>query len=285
MPKFKVKRAGLLKDFLARSLDISATRAKKLLDARKVFVNQQRVWIAGYRLQAGDIVETADIPASFPSGLTIRPPRGAKPPYAIAAEDNEYLIINKPAGLLVNQQANSLENLLRQDLKNPQIRAAHRLDKDTSGVVIFAKNQTAFTEIVKVFQKFGVEKHYRGIAQGDLRRKFPEKFTLDQPLNGQSAETRVRVLRSNNLASYFAAQIITGRKHQIRAHLAQAGFPLLGENIYQTAALKNAVYRRTPRQMLHAESVRFINPCSGKILQAAAPEPPDFQNILRDLKL
>ncbi|MDR1452701.1 MAG: RluA family pseudouridine synthase [Candidatus Margulisbacteria bacterium] len=294
MSKFKVKRVCPLKKFLAQSLGLSATQAKKLLDARKVFVNQQRVWIAGYSLKAGDIVETADL-AAAPNIHPRHPQNGVEARnqtdtersirYVIAAEDNEYIIVNKPAGLLVNQHPGSLEALLQKDLKNPQIRAAHRLDKDTSGMVIFAKNPNAFAEIVRVFQKFGVEKHYRGIAQGDLRRKFPAKFTLDQPLQGQSAETRVRILQSNNLASHFAAQIITGRKHQIRAHLAQVGFPLLGENIYQTAALKNAVYRRIPRQMLHAASIRFTNPCSGKILQAAAPEPPDFQNILKALKL
>ncbi|GBR75793.1 23S rRNA pseudouridine synthase D [Candidatus Termititenax persephonae] len=291
MPRFTVKRAGLLKDFLAQSLGISATQAKKLLDAKKVFVNQQRVWIAGYKLKPGDAVETtADISASLnvhaaqrQLSRTAGGNRSVR--YVVAAEDSEYIIVNKPAGLLVNAQANSLENLLQKDLKNPQIRAAHRLDRDTSGVVIFAKNAAAFAEIVKVFQKFGVEKYYRGIAQGDLLRKFSAKFTLNQPIDGQSAETRIRVLKTNALASYFEAQIITGRKHQIRAHLAQAGFPLLGENIYQTAALKNAVYRQAPRQMLHAAAVRFINPFSGKILQAAAPEPPDFQNTLRALKL
>ncbi|MDR1113544.1 MAG: RluA family pseudouridine synthase, partial [Candidatus Margulisbacteria bacterium] len=256
---------------------ISATQAKKLLDAKKVFVNQQRVWIAGYKLQTGDAVEIA---TDIEQSRNVRSVR-----YTIVAEDNEYIIVNKPAGLLVNAQTNSLENLLQKDLQNPQIRAAHRLDKDTSGVVIFAKNQNAFAEIVKVFQKFGVEKYYRGIAQGDLLKKFPVKFTLDRPIDGQSAETRIRVLKTNALASYFEAQIITGRKHQIRAHLAQAGFPLLGENIYQTTALKNAIYRQAPRQMLHAAAVCFTNPCSGKILQAAAPEPPDFQSVLRDLKL
>jgi RluA family pseudouridine synthase len=233
-------------------------------------------------LKFGDVVEiTPDTSRASVSGqnkqFSIR--------YVIAAEDNEYIIVNKPVGLLVNAHKNSLENILQKDLNNPQIRAAHRLDRDTSGAVIFAKNQNAFAEIVKVFQKFGVEKYYRGIAQGDLLKKFPAKFTLHQPIDGQSAETRVRVLQSNNLASYFEAQIITGRKHQIRAHLAQAGFPLLGENIYQTAAVKNAVYRQIPRQMLHAAAVRFTNPCSGKILQAAVPEPPDFQDTLRALQL
>ncbi|MDR1323843.1 MAG: RluA family pseudouridine synthase [Candidatus Margulisbacteria bacterium] len=299
MQKFKVKRTGLLKDFLAQSLGISATQAKKLLDARKVFVNQQRVWIAGYKLKTGDAVEiAADISTAYPQdtplpdGLSVNVRiakhqsngnRNAR--YTIVAEDSEYIIVNKPAGLLVNAQANSLENLLQKDLKNPQIRAAHRLDRDTSGVVILAKNQNAFAAIVKVFQKFGVEKYYRGIAQGDLLKKFPVRFTLDRPIDGQSAETRIRVLKTNALASYFEAQIITGRKHQIRAHLAQAGFPLLGENIYQTAALKNAVYRQIPHQMLHAATVCFTNPCSGKILRAAAPEPPDFQSVLRGLKL
>ncbi|GBR74163.1 23S rRNA pseudouridine synthase D [Candidatus Termititenax aidoneus] len=278
MPKLSVTKPCPLKDFLAQSLGISATQAKKLLDAKKVFVNQRRVWMAGYKLQAGDSVETAR-----ESERSV--PHKTLPRYTVAAADNEYIIVNKMAGLVVNEHQSSLETLLQKDLQNPQIRAAHRLDKDTSGVVIFAQSPRAFAEIVKVFQKFGVEKHYRGITQGNLLKKFPAKFILDQPIDGQSAETRIRILKTNTLASYFEAQIITGRKHQIRVHLAQAGFPLLGEQVYQTAALKNIVYRQIPRQMLHASAVKFTNPLSGQILQAAAPEPPDFQDTLRVLQL
>ena len=317
MTELKVSKSITLKDFLTQNLHISATQAKKLLDSKKVFVNNQRVWIAGYKLKAGDVVE-ATVSQCFANAkhptrlsLTRQSPsvasqwtphdfarkelRARQPSLGdgstsarvgyILAEDAEYLIINKPAGIIVNAHKNSLESRLQKDLKNPQLRAAHRLDKDTSGVIIFAKNQTALTEIIKVFKNLGVEKHYRGLAQGDLSKKFPQSFTLKQPVDGQSAETRFKIIKTNSVAGYFSAHLITGRKHQIRAHLAQAGFPLLGDNIYQTAKLNNAAYRRVPRQMLHAASVKFTNPISGKILQASAPEPQDFQDTLRLLNL
>ena len=312
MPEFTVKRTCTLKDFLAQSLNISATQAKKLLDARKVFVNGQRVWIASYKLKSGDMIEAISTQcfanAKHPTPANAGAPldKGSQPkllkkpgcpPFTrgdVAAgdrgvfyvvEDNEYLIVNKPAGIIVNEHKNSLENKLRVDLKNPHLQAAHRIDKDTSGLVIFAKNPAAFREIVLVFKNFGIEKYYRGIAQGDLLKKFPVKFTLDQPINDRSAETRMCIIKTNALASYFEAQIITGRKHQIRAHLAQSGFPILGENTYQTAKLTAREYRQVPRQMLHAVSIKFTNPISGKILQASAPEPPDFLSTLKLFKL
>jgi RluA family pseudouridine synthase len=273
MKKLPVHRPCPLKDFLSQSLHISGAQAKRLLDQKKVFVNKQRVWIAGYQLTAGAVVE---IQADTGRALS---------PYTIAAEDNEYLLVNKPAGLLVNAHPASLETQLRKELKNPRLCAAHRLDRDTSGLVIFAKNNAAFQAIVEVFKNFGIEKYYRGIAQGDCSSQFPANFKLTRQINGQPAETRLRLLRTNKLASYFEARLITGRRHQIRIHLSQAGFPLLGEKTYQTKTVDNLLCRRAPRQMLHASAVSFTNPCSGRRLSAQAKEPADFQNTLRLLEL
>ncbi|MDR2430839.1 MAG: RluA family pseudouridine synthase [Candidatus Margulisbacteria bacterium] len=271
MRSFKAAQAAALKDFLSGQLSISGAGAKKLLDQKKVFVNKQRVWIAGYRLNAGDTVEVQDSPTAAR--------------YAIAAEDSDYLIINKPAGIIVNEHPHSLENMLRADLKNPRLVAAHRLDKDTSGLVIFAKNYAAFTKLVEVFKNLGVEKYYRGLVQGDLSSRLAKHFTLTQNINGQSAAARFTIIKSNKLASYFEANLITGRKHQIRLQLSRAGFPLLGENTYQTGALEQAVYRQIPRQMLHSCRLKFTNPCTGQILQAAARDPADLQNALKKLGL
>ena len=283
MPEFIVKHACILKDFLSQSLQISGTKAKQLLDARKVFVNGQRVWVAGYKLKAGDMVEVNQVVPEALEGTGTSTLFDIR--HLIIAEDNDYLIVNKPAGIIVNEHKHSLENKLKHELKNTQLQAAHRLDKDTSGLVIFAKNPQAFNKIVQVFKNFGVEKNYRCLVQGNILKKFPREFTLKQPIAGQSAETKVHILKTNDLASYLEIQLVTGRKHQIRLHLSAAGFPLLGEQNYQTKALNNPLFRQVPRQMLHAASIKFTDPISSKVLQTSVKEPPDFLDTLKLFKL
>ena len=299
MQKLTAQQPCLLKDFLSQSLKISGTKAKQLLDGRKVFVNNQRVWIASYKLKAGDIVEiivsqrfASALPSPYQgeggcrvSGNRVGYKESQSKKTLIVTEDNDYLIVNKPAGSIVNENKNSLENRLRKDLQNPHLQAAHRLDKDTSGLVIFAKSPEAFGAIVKVFRELGIEKTYRCLVQGNILKKFPAEFTLKQPLAGQSAETKIRILKANPLAGYLEVRLVTGRKHQIRLHLSQAGFPVLGEQTYQTKALDNPLYRQIPRQMLHAANLKFTNPLNGKLIQASAPEPADFRNALKLLQL
>lgn len=267
-----VRRACLLNEFLANELNISKTKAKQLIDQRNIFVNQRRTWIASFNLKPGDKVE---LPINVGVAGT------AKTKIQILYEDEQYLIINKISGLLSNGPG-SAEELLREQLQNKNIYAVHRLDKDTSGLLVFAKSQAYFEKIKELFRNQEIKKIYRAIASS---RVSPEKFIIDTPLDQKKALTRVKVLASNKLASYLELEIATGRTHQIRLHLQQIGHPLLGEKQYDNRTIANPLLRSAKRQMLHAYKLEFINPYSQKNIIVKINEPEDFQVLLKKLEI
>ncbi|MGD9873267.1 MAG: pseudouridine synthase [Kiritimatiellia bacterium] len=260
------RNGSSLVDFLAEELGLSKRKAKGLLDARNVHVNHKRVWMAQHTLAAGDIVEVQQVQKSGGEA-------------EILWQDKDYLVANKPAGILSNGP-DSLEAQLKKGL--PDLQAVHRLDRDTTGCLIFAKSQEAFDAIVPLFREHGVTKIYKAIAAGLIGKK---ELTISQPLEGKSAETRVQVLASNKTASYISVKLITGRTHQVRKHLAHIGHPLAGERQYAGGGSGNERLRAVPRQMLHAEKLRFTSPVSGEEIHCNAPLPQDFRDCLRILGL
>ena len=135
-----------LQDFLAGRLDLSRNKAKQIIDGRTVFVNAKRVWMARHCLRSNDKVEFPDQTAE-----SVNTPAAAAKA-SILFEDDDYLVVDKPAGMLSNGQ-NSFEEKLRKQLNLPALRAVHRLDKDTSGCFLLAKSQAAFEKIVPLFQQ------------------------------------------------------------------------------------------------------------------------------------
>lgn len=273
MAQFVVKKYSLLNEFLAESLNISKTKTKQLLDQRIVFVNKRRTWIASFKLKPGDQVEVA--------GGTVNVQKKNEQKVKILYEDDQYLLVSKFSGILTNGE-NSLETLLRKQYGDAQLLAVHRLDKDTSGLVIFAKRREYFEKIKLLFQEQKVRKIYRAIAVGAVT---PPRFIIDTPLEGQKALTGVHVLKSSGAASYLELNLATGRTHQIRLHLQQIGHPLVGEKNYVLKAIENEVIRQAPRQMLHAWRVEFLNPVSGKKIEMTEREPQDFLELLKKLKI
>ena len=126
-----------LQDFIASWMSLSRNRAKSLIDARTVFVNSTRIWMARHRLKRGDIVEISGVPP---------PARRSQAP-EILLDTPSFLVVNKPADCLANGPA-SAEQELRDFLKDPQIQAAHRLDRDTTGCLLMARNQAAFDAVL-----------------------------------------------------------------------------------------------------------------------------------------
>jgi 23S rRNA pseudouridine1911/1915/1917 synthase len=261
---------ALLQDFLAGRLALSRNRAKQMLDARNVFVNGRRVWMARHVLRRGDVVETV---------IGQLDERRVAP--AILYQDEHVLVVNKPPGRLA-AGADSLEEELRGLLGLPSLAAAHRLDRDTSGCFLLAKSRAALDAVVGVFQDQRVLKVYHALALGHMPRG---EQTITKAIENQKAVTHLRVLDSNRIATHLAVKIETGRTHQIRKHLLTIGHPVLGERAYGTNAPVPPEARSVARQMLHARRLEFQSPLSSVRIRCEAPLPADFMACLRRLGL
>jgi RluA family pseudouridine synthase len=269
----RVAAGATLQDAMSGQLGMTRNAAKRLIDSKHVFVNGSRVWMARHAIRRGDTIEV-------PSGDV-----GSAPPVVSAIrvlhEDPAYLVVDKPAGLVSNGP-DSLETALQQQRSEPGLFAAHRLDRDTTGCLLFARNRKAFDAAVEFFKERGVTKVYRAIVIGRWPRAIRD---IRRPLDGQTAVTLVTVLDSNPRASHLKLKIETGRTHQIRRHLAMSGFPLAGDPQYGASHPQPDALRRIPRQMLHAEALIFTNPFGGATVTARAPLPSDFKATLRAMGL
>ena len=259
-----------LLDFVADSVQVSRRKAKALLDARVVFVNNHRVWMARKCLRLGDIVEIHQ-ESSAPHAHRLR----------LLYQDDDLVVADKPAGLLATGR-NSLEILLRKQLKRPGLVAVHRLDKETTGCLILATDADVKAQMVTIFQAGEVTKVYRAIVQG---RFSSVEGTLNGAIDGKRARTRYRVMDPGELASHVRIHIETGRTHQIRKHVAEAGHPIVGDRFYATKKIPRYELRAVPRQMLHAESIRFPQPATNEVVQAGSRLPCDFTTCLHRLHL
>lgn len=269
---WKVLRAdhqAPLLDVLARHLGVSRKQAKRLLDDRAVFVNQRRVWMARHLLHAGDQIEVTGA----------RPPAATGPAEAIRAttlrEQADWIVVNKPPGLTTNGP-DSLETILRQQRNEPALEAVHRLDRDTSGCVLFARHPAAREKLVALFEEKSIRKTYLAIVQGAFP---PHIRRVDQGLEGREAITDFRVWDANTRASLVEARPLTGRTHQIRLHARAAGHPLAGDRTYATGSLVDAEIRRLPRQMLHAWRLGWLEENQQEV-RIEAPWPDDFRKAL-----
>ncbi|MEI7851587.1 MAG: RluA family pseudouridine synthase [Kiritimatiellales bacterium] len=259
-----------LVDVLADRLRCSKKQARVLLDARQVFVNGQRVWMAKHTLKLKDVIETVR-------------PEAKSHKIEILKRAGDLFIVNKPSGMVTNGSDRSLEVRLQHELKNPQICAVHRLDRDTSGCVMFAANAAAKEQMIPLFKEEKIVKIYRAIAIGRVSDSLK---TITRDIDGESATTLVSVLDRNRDASYLELRIHTGRTHQIRKHLAAMRHPVLGDKEYAGEQRGNPIFRAVPRQMLHACRLILPNPQEGEsALRVSAPVPEDFQAILNTLKL
>lgn len=293
--KLKVNAAenGItLIQFLSKRFGVSRNKAKEIIDRRRVFVNGRRTWMARHCLKSGDNItgafsaeKTAEIKLSI-----------------ILYEDHDYLIVNKPAGIASNGP-NSLEQELMALTDNRDLAACHRLDKDTSGCLVFAKHQKAKERIITLFVKNEIAKKYEAIVRGRLPR---ETMTIVMPIDGHKAVTNVRLLNSMpfashasrhanglashamrlaSVASHVSISIETGRTHQIRKHMASIGCPVLGDQQYGVGRKVPQSERLIGRQMLHASEIKFNQPFTSKPVHCKASLPADMKECLRQYHL
>ena len=266
-----------LQDFLAAKLGLSRRAAKQQIDARIVRVDGQSVWMAHHRLRAGDVVSVAGF-APSPTAVSRRPKR-----VAILFEDADYLVADKPAGLVVNEAPFSLETLLRTQTGNPELRVSHRLDRDTTGCLVCSKSAAAHEALVRVFKSHRVAKTYRTVVYG---RWDADASTIDLPIDGRRALSQVHCIRRNAKASHLSVRIETGRTHQIRRHLAMARHPVVGDPEYGPKVVEDPALARLARPLLHAVEIELEHPLRpGQTLKAFSPLPQEFHRWLGALRL
>ncbi len=274
--EYRVRRSEdslSLLEFVAKTLSISKKASKALLDRRNVSVNGVRIWMARHTLRAGDEVSIVADAAGI----------GGLPEQAVQLlyRDKHCLVALKPAGIL-SCGPKSLETVLQRQLQAPGLRAVHRLDRDTSGCLIFAADDESFDRMVSAFRARQVGKVYHALVHGPIKRG---EHRVSKPLGGQTAVSNVRVLDVSALASHVAVSIETGRTHQIRIHLASIRHPVMGDRRYASGVKLSERLAGIPRQMLHAQSLRFLHPFSGKTVRVTAPLPPDFRTCMKTFKL
>ena len=266
-----------LQEYLAETLGISKRAAKQQIDARAVWVNDRCVWMAHHALKRGDVVR---IPrrAPSPTALSARPKK-----LAILFEDDDFLVVDKPAGIVSEGSDASAEALLRLQLADPRVQAVHRLDRDTTGCLLFAKSPEAMDAAVRIFREHHIRKTYRAIVH---ERWDASASTLDLAIEGERALTHVTCVRANARASYLVVRIETGRTHQIRRHLAMARHPVLGDRQYGPKEIADPDLQAVRRPMLHAAELLMEHPTHPeRDLRVFSPIPQDFHTWLNRLKL
>jgi len=249
------------------------------------------------RVRTGDRVDLCEPP---PEKIENQP---EAIPLDILFEDEDLLVLNKPAGLVVHPGAGHREHTLVNALlshcpnlsgisgqERPGI--VHRLDKESSGCLVVAKNDEAHRGLSSQFAARTVEKVYLALVSGKLRKSTGtiEEKIARHPVHrqrmaaissrGRAAKTEYRVVASGKGASLIECQLHSGRTHQIRVHLHHLGHPVLGDKVYAPKLV-----RGFPRQMLHAWKLGFQHPCTGDWRSFEAPLPEDFSQALKSVGL
>lgn len=271
--KFKVRQqdgAAVLLDFLVSRLATSRKKAKRLLDDRHVYVNDACIWMARHPLASGDLVTV----------LATTVARSV-PEIQCLYEDDDLIIAEKPAGLLSNGE-HSLESSLSQLLGIPSLKAAHRLDRDTSGCLLCTKHEVANAAFDRLFRKREIKKRYHALVWGRVK---PAEQEITTPLEGKPARTHVRSVDANRSASHVIVRTDTGRTHQIRKHLATIRHPVLGDRHYVLSRTLDERAMKVGRQMLHASSLEFQHPTSRRRVRVDSGLPRDFRHCMKVYKL
>ena len=236
-------------------------------------------------------------PALSPEETAFRP---QAMPLDIVHEDDTLIVINKPAGLVVHPGSGNWEGTLLNALLAhapelatvPRAGIVHRLDKDTSGLLVIARTLTAQTDLVRQLQARSVSREYRAVVHGRVARdgriegaigRDPRSRTrMAITTTGKPAVTHYTVLERFAHASVLACRLETGRTHQIRVHLQKLGHPIWGDPVY---GKRNApAVPRFTRQALHAEKLALTHPLTGKIAHWQAPLPEDMQQLIAELR-
>lgn len=299
------------KFLMHRVENASRNRIQNAIDAGNVLVND-KVIKASYRVKPQDVI----------SVVLPHPPRDTEVypenlPIEIVYEDNDVLIVNKAAGMVVHPGYNNYTGTLVNALvyhfnqlptlpgNDGRPGLVHRIDKDTSGLLLISKNERSMNYLAKQFYDHTINRKYIALAWGDIAedgtvsgyigRSVNDRRVMsiyDDPEKGKWAVTHYRVLERMGYVTLLECKLETGRTHQIRAHMRHIGHPLFSDAMYGgDKILKGTVFSKyrqfvdncfeiMPRQALHAQSLGFLHPSLKKDIYFEAPLPADFKGVL-----
>jgi 23S rRNA pseudouridine1911/1915/1917 synthase len=299
------------KFLMHRIENASRNRVQNAIELGNVLVNDKTIK-PSYKVKPLDVI----------SVVLPHPPRDTEVypeniPLNIVYEDDDVLVVNKPAGLVVHPGYNNYTGTLVNGLvyhfqqlptlpgNDGRPGLVHRIDKDTSGLLLISKNERAMTWLAKQFFDHTITRKYTALVWGDLEtdgtvtgyigRSVNDRRVMsvyDGPEKGRWSVTHYRVLERMNYVTLVECQLETGRTHQIRAHMKHIGHPLFSDAMYGgDKILKGTVFSKykqfvencfelMPRQALHAQTLGFLHPTLKKQVLFEAPLPPDFQQVL-----
>ncbi len=268
--------------------------------------NRLQAWLAsghirldGARGEARQAVRGGERVDLAPPPAPDATPRAQRMPLAIVHEDADLIVIDKPAGLVVHPGAGVPDRTLMNGLLAhcpalagvPRAGIVHRLDKDTSGLLVVAKTVEAQVSLVRQLESRSMRRVYLAVVQGDP----PTSGLIDAPVGrdarartrmtvtrrGKDAVTRYRVLERYGHAALVECRLESGRTHQIRVHFQHIRHPLVGEGVYRRGTRHGIAFAR---QALHAVELSLVHPRSGKTVTWRAEPPADFQRLLESLR-
>ncbi len=289
----KCAREGIRIDqYLSEELDLSRSKIQKLIKNEKILVNDKKI-NNSYRVGLGDVI-VVDDDLNFEVDI-----KGEDIPIDIVYEDDYLLVINKPSGMVVHpapgNYSKTLVNALigKFALSNDKIRPGivHRIDKDTSGLLLVAKDDKTHDLLANMIKKKEVERIYVALVEGVINH---ETGTIDAPIgrdvnnrqkmmvtdvNSKEAITHFRVLKRYANNTLIECKLETGRTHQIRVHMQYINHPIVNDPVYGRSKKPTAF-----GQMLHSKSIRFVHPIMGRELYFECPLPKEFQDCLKSLE-
>ncbi len=293
------ERAGLRLDrFLALELpEFSRSRLQALITEGCVMLN-------GARPRTRELVKTGDVVRLVVSALEKIEAEAEAIAFPILFEDDDLIVLDKPAGMVVHPGAGNADGTLVNALlhhcatlsgiggkERPGI--VHRLDKETSGCLVVAKNDETHRALSRQFAERTMKKIYLALVAGRLKKaagtidapiaRHPvhrQRMSISRTSRGRSAMTEYRVVQASPEMSLVECVLHSGRTHQIRVHLHSLGNPVLGDKLYGAKAAKGF-----PRQMLHAWRLGFTHPRSGEWREFEAPPPADFEQALERFEI
>ena len=279
-----------LDEYIKTKYDMSRSKAQKLNDDNLILVNGEHK-NNSYIVEDKDVIELIENKEYVPSKF-----KGENIPLDIVYEDEDIVIINKASGMVVHPASGNYENTLvnaliyRYNLDDTNVRSGivHRIDKDTSGLVIVAKNDKTLELLTEMFKNKQIKKTYLAIVDGVINNK---SGTINAPItrdvkdrkkmmvgkDGKNSITHFYVLKTFKNNTYLSLNLETGRTHQIRVHIAYIGHPITNDKVY---GKENTSFG----QYLHASKLEFIHPITKKEIRVEAELPEEFQEKLKELE-
>ena len=283
--------------YISQNSDYSRNSVQILLDNGDITVNNKSV-TKSYKIKDGDCVQ-----------ITVHPPKDAQItpeniPLDIYYEDSDLLVVYKPKGMVVHpangNESGTLVNALMFHCKdslsgiNGEIRPGivHRIDKDTSGLLVVAKNDTAHEHLARQFKEHSITRVYNAIVYGNVkndegdidapigRHKTDRKKFCITTVNSKNAFTHYKVLERLNGYTLIEARLKTGRTHQIRVHMQSIGHPLAGDPVYGP----KSVIKELDGQALHAGVIGFIHPTKNEYMEFSAPWCEQFSKFYNKVR-